>query len=166
MAQEKTLLKAVVGFLVKGQKILLAEKTQKIGKGCLNGYGGGIENGESPDQAMVRELREEAHIKATGIEKVAIIDVYNTRTTGEVSVCTLYVYLVKAWHGEPRASAEMINPKWFSFDQLPKTRMMPGDRAWLSRVLGGKKVRGEVYYGPFQKKLLKPVLVEEVTSLL
>lgn len=165
MGKEKTLLRAVVGFLVKDKKILLAKKTQKIGAGCYNGYGGGIENGETPDQAMLRELHEEAGIRGMGIEKVAIIDVHNTRTTGKISVCTLYAYLVKEWYGEPRTGTEMLNPKWFSFDQLPKTKMMPGDGEWLPMVLGGKKVRGEVHYGPFQKKLLKPVCVEKVTSL-
>jgi 8-oxo-dGTP diphosphatase len=59
---EKVLLNASLCFLVREGKVLLAKKANKIGKNCWNGYGGGVDGKETPEESAVRELREEAGI--------------------------------------------------------------------------------------------------------
>jgi 8-oxo-dGTP diphosphatase len=55
----------VLGFLFNGSYVLLIEKNRPDWcKGLLNGVGGKIESGESPDEAMHREALEEADVKA------------------------------------------------------------------------------------------------------
>ena len=164
MEQEKVLINATVVFLVRSEEVLLAMKTEKIGKGCWNGYGGGVEEGETSEEATVRELYEEATVvvKSEDLEKVAIIDFHNTKSDGCKFVCKVHFYISRKWIGEPKESRTMITPTWFDIDNLPFEKMMPSEKYWLKRILTGEKLRVSVKLGPFQKELLGDV---QITSL-
>lgn len=167
--KEKTLLNATVCFLYKEEEkqILLGLKIGKIGKGRWNGYGGGIEKGESPRVTAVRELMEETKgtiASPDALEKIAIVDFHNTKSNGEKFVCRVHAYLVKEWFGEPQNTKEMANPSWFDVSRLPLDKMMPADRDWLPSALQGRKVMARAYLGPFQKELLRPTVVKFVRS--
>lgn len=164
MKEEKTLLNATLCFLVKDDQVLLGMKTKKIGQGCWNGYGGGIEEEETSEQSILRELKEEAKIITSPnyLDKVAVIYFHNTKSDGNVFVCKVHVYLVHKWAGEPKATGEMASPTWFQKDELPLEKMMPADREWLPIVLSGKKIIAEAHYGPFQKVLLKTTELQYV----
>jgi len=155
MQEEKVLLSATLCFLVKDKEVSLAKKKKKIGQGCWNGYGGGIKLGETPVQAALRELFEEAKVIALpeNLEKVAVIDFHNTKTDGTTFICKVHVYMVYQWQGEPKETEEMGKPKWFEKEFLPLGEMMLADRKWLPIVLSGKKITAEFYYRPFQKRL-------------
>jgi 8-oxo-dGTP diphosphatase len=164
MEKEKFLYYATLAFLVKDDKILLAKKLKKIGKDCWNGYGGGIESAETPEECVLRELLEEAKITTTlaSLEKVALIHFHNLTSQQEYFVCRVHVFFVNSWEGEPQASEEMADPTWFPKYQLPFECMMPADRIWLPLVCQGKKIRARASYGPHQKVLLGEVILKEV----
>lgn len=159
MREEKVLYNATACFLFKDNKILLALKTDKIGKDCWNGYGGGIEEGESAIGAAIRELKEEtSKNKNDGVvaipenlEKIAIVDFHNTKSDGQTFVCRVHFYLV-------------IRPTWFEIDNLPFDQMMPADKVWLPVALSGKKIVAKAHYGPFQKELIGDVEINYVES--
>jgi 8-oxo-dGTP diphosphatase len=92
VSEEKVLTDATVCFLVKDGKMLLAMKADKIGKGCFNGYGGGIDNRESPRQSAIRELEEESGVVTSEefMEKVAIVNCHNTKSDGETFICIVH----------------------------------------------------------------------------
>lgn len=164
MTEEKVLMNATLCFLVRDDKILLARKVDKIGKGCWNGYGGGFEVGENAEQCVIRELKEESDVTtfSDSIEKVAIVNFHNTKSDGEIFVCRVYVYLVRKWIGEPKETEEMLTPTWFSIKNLPFDQMMLADKVWLPEVLIGKRIIAEAYYSPFQKELLGKVIFKQV----
>lgn len=164
MQDEKVLLKATLCFLRRDGKILLALKKEKIGAGCLNGYGGGIEEGEDEKESAVRELLEEARIAAVShdLQKIAIVYFHNTKSDGVTFICECHVYALWRWEGEPISTKEMADPEWFAQDNLPLEKLMLADSFWLPLALSGKKIIAIVYYGPHQKKLLRPVEVREV----
>lgn len=54
-----------LGFIKKGTDILLINRHKKPWKGCWNGLGGKIEDGETPILSMIREIKEEAGIDVT-----------------------------------------------------------------------------------------------------
>ena len=166
ISEEKTLLRASLGFLVKDDQVLLAMKTQKIGKGCWNGYGGGIEIEETPEQSIVREFAEEAKITILPeyMTKSAIIDFHNTKSDGSCFICKVHVYLIKQWQNKPQETETMINPTWFLKKQLPLSKMMPADRVWLPMVLEGKKIVARFNYEPFQKELTGESEIREIDS--
>lgn len=168
MRNEKMLENAVLVFLVKGDKVLLAKKTRNIGVGCYNGYGGGIKSGETPEKAVARELEKESGgmiIRPEHLEKVAIIDFENKKSDGETFSCCVHVFLARRWIGEPRETEEMADPKWFEIKHLPFKKMMPADKFWVPLVLSGKKIFGKAKYGPFQRRLLAPMEIQELQTL-
>ena len=60
----------VVGFLfddLPSKVVLIQKKRPRWQSGRLNGVGGKIEPGETPEQAMVREFREEAGADTSGL---------------------------------------------------------------------------------------------------
>ena len=166
MNEEKILFNATVCYPVRDGKVLLALKTKKIGAGCLNGYGGGIETGERIAQAAVRELEEESGIVAMEehLEKIAVVDFYNTKSDGSVFVCRVHFFTVNRWTGEPRETEEMVTPTWFDITDLPTGQMMPADAQFVPVALGGKKIIVEAHYGPFQKELIGEVVIQEVEN--
>lgn len=174
MNEEKVLFNATVSLLVKGNKVLLGLKTKKIGAGCRNGYGGGIEN-ETIKHAAIRELEEETG-KNSGkeyittseehLEKVAIVDFCNTKSDGETFVCRVHFFIIKKWIGEANETDEMVDPLFFDIDNLPLDQMMPADREFFPQILNGKKIVAKANYGPYQKELIGNVLIKEVDSFL
>lgn len=166
MQEEKILLNATLCYPIRDGKILLGMKAKKIGQGSWNGYGGGIDGEETPEQSASRELAEEVKIKASedSLEKVAIVDFHNTNSDGTAFTCRVHVYFVSQWEGEPQETEEMLKPTWFDKDALPLDKMMLADRYWLPLVLAGKKIVAEAHYGPFQKTLLGEVKLRCVDS--
>ncbi|MFZ2154100.1 MAG: NUDIX domain-containing protein [Candidatus Moraniibacteriota bacterium] len=166
MKEEKVLFNASLGFLLREDKILLAKKAKKIGAGRLNGYGGGIDGDETPQESMVRELKEEAGVitSESSLEKVSIIDFHNTKSDGQTFVCRVHIFFINEWIGEPKESEEMLNPTWFDIKNLPFDEMMPNDKDWLPQALAGKKIIAKAYLGPFQKESLANMEIEVVES--
>lgn len=162
--EEKVLLNAVLCYLIGDKKILLSLKTQKIGKGSFNGFGGGIEPGESEREAAIRELKEESGgvtADSGDLSKVAVLECCNAMAGGETFTCRIHVFFLHKWKGEPRNTDEMENPTWFGFDSLPDSLML-ADKIWLPLVLAGKKIFVKAKYGPYQKSLLGGVEIKEV----
>jgi len=159
------MIKAVLSFPVKEDKILLAVKKKKIGKGLFNGYGGGIEEGETPRQAALRELKEESCIKVTNasiLKKVAMIDFRNMQVDGSILIYRVHVFFLYQWQGEFQSTEEMDRPTWFFKKELPFSKMMAADKEWLPIVLSGVQIIGKATYAPFQEYLIGKMEIKEV----
>lgn len=70
-----------VVFVVRNGKILM-EKLFYDGRSFFSIPGGGIEPGETPEQAAIRELKEECGLDGTIIRKLA--EIYNNGRTEHV----------------------------------------------------------------------------------
>lgn len=165
---EKVLFNATLVFAEdKDGKILLGMKTRKIGAGCWNGYGGGIESGETPEQSALRELEEECNLTGTpeNLEKCAEITFHNTKEDGTQFDCIMHTYFLKNVEGEVKETEEMATPTWFAKNELPYDTMMPADRDWIPHIMKGKKIKAKAWYGPYQKVLLKPTEIKIVKEL-
>jgi mutator protein MutT len=135
---------ATLCFLIRGDppaEILLGFKKAGFGVGKYNGFGGGIEIGETVAEATVREVREEIGVK---------IDEGDLQYAGQLTFefpanpdwnQKVYVYLTRTWDGEPVESTEMT-PSWFAVEDIPYERMWEDDSHWLPRVLAGERIRG------------------------
>jgi 8-oxo-dGTP pyrophosphatase MutT (NUDIX family) len=166
MREEKTLLEAVLVFPVRKNNVLLGIKTEKIGQGCWNGLGGGIENGETPHVAAVREVLQEGPvtIRPEDLQKIAMATLHNTKSDRSTFVCHLHVFLIHRWEGEFVSTEEIIHPTWFKKDQLPLEQMMLADRFWVPRAINDEKIIVRASYGPFQQTLLGKVEIETVND--
>ena len=169
METEKVLAIATVVLPSKDGKVWLGMKTRKIGKDCWNGYGGGVEKGESIIKCAIRELKEESRlrVKPNDLEKVAIVDFHNEKSDGSTFVSRVHFFLVKDWEGEPIETEDgaMITPTFFEIGNLPYDKMMPADKEFFPLILKNKKVLVESYYTLFQKELKREVKIQEVDEL-
>jgi 8-oxo-dGTP pyrophosphatase MutT (NUDIX family) len=167
MQEEKVLLHATLCFPVSNTHVLLGVKMKKIGAERRNGWGGGIDPGETAIECIMREVYEEGRVKALprDFEKVAVVDFENHTSGGDIFVCRVHTYLLHRWDGEFQTTAEMTDPQWFEKQNLPLDEMMPADRIWVPPLMAGKKLYAQAKYGPFQKTLLGEVKIKYLDQL-
>ena len=120
---------ATVCFFIKDSQVLLAEFQYPDGKKLWNGIGGKVDEGETPLEAVVREIGEETNIK------VDVLDLH------EMDVITndnfeLHVFVTSQWSGEITAIDPTLKQfKWFRVDEVPYAVMHEGNDRWLPKVL-------------------------------
>ncbi len=133
------MLETTLCLLKKENKILLAMKKRGFGEGKYNGVGGKIERGETPDDAMIRETKEEILVTPTKYEKVGIIE-FDEFYKGQKEKVMFHLYVASEWQGEPTESDEM-KPEWFDIQNIPYDKMFPDDKYWLPLILEGRKIK-------------------------
>lgn len=100
-------------LLIDNEKVLLVKHTYQSGWYTI---GGGVEPGEAPQQAMLRELKEEVGI--TLISSLQLFSVYYSRN--EKRDDYIIFYIGQGGIQEPVSSSEIADYQWFSMDQLPE----------------------------------------------
>ncbi len=109
----------VAGFLKKDQKILVGQRPENHSLAGLWEFPGGkIEIGETPEQALQRELNEELGIEA----QIGTLKLACTHSYGDVGIIILF-YEVNYWKGEPKAKHHLML-EWI-YPQELKTRPIP-----------------------------------------
>ena len=92
------MLETTLCYLKKDNKILLAMKKRGFAEGKYNGIGGKIEGGETPEEAMIRETKEEIAVTPLTYEKVGFIE-FDEYYKGEKEKIAFHLYLVDEWTG-------------------------------------------------------------------
>ena len=128
---------ATLVFVIRDGRILLIDKKTGLGKGKVNGPGGKVEKGESPEQCAVRECQEELSISVSDLQycgqhRFQFVDGYSIH---------VWVYRTSEYSGEPTESVE-AKPLWVDVDKIPYEKMWEDDRIWLPLLLNGEKFMG------------------------
>ena len=134
-------IKATLLYVIKEGNVLLGKKLRGFGKGDYNGIGGKVDFGETIEQGMIREVKEEICVEPVGYELVGKI-VYDEFMDGEPVVFETFVYVATEYVGDIKTTDEM-EPSWFDVNQLPFDKMFGDDPYWLPQVLAGEKVIAE-----------------------
>lgn len=130
-------------FLLQDNQILLAMKKRGFGAGRWNGVGGKLDEGETVEQALVRECKEEIEVSPTTYEKCAEI-IFHEQHEGSHNTLQVHAFICSEWQGNPTETEEMA-PKWFDLDKIPYENMWADDPHWLPLVLSGKKLECEFH---------------------
>lgn len=141
-----------LSLLFKDNQILLAMKKRGFGDGKWNGYGGKVEENETIEEAAIREIQEEGNVivQKEDLESFGFIDFYfKDKPEWNQKV---HLFKVTNWEGDPEETEEM-KPQWFSFDNIPYDKMWAEDDQWMSKVIQGEKVFGEIHFDEEGKKL-------------
>lgn len=140
LAQGPAFVDAVVCYIVRGGKVLLGvrKKTSTgLGRGKIAGIGGKLEEGETVEAALVREVQEETGLTLEAWEgrgEVRFIWTHNPAWNMKVSV-----FVANKWIGEPTESPD-IRPNWYGLSELPLEEMWEDNSYWVTPVLEGKTV--------------------------
>jgi 8-oxo-dGTP diphosphatase len=120
----------VTALMRKNGKILLGLRPQ--GESLAGSWefpGGKIDQGESPEEALKRELNEELAIDA----EVATLRLVHTHSYGERGVLLLF-YDVNFWKGEPK-NIYHEDLKWVEPEDLQKLQIPEANRNILSKLI-------------------------------
>ncbi len=131
--------------LVKNNdQILLGLKKRGFGEGRWNGFGGKLEQGESIEDAAIREMFEESNIKLLSLEKIGQLDFEFYDNLG--NILEVHLFVSEDFEGDPVETEEML-PKWFHISEIPLNEMWPDDRYWFPLFLENKKFKGRFLFG-------------------
>ena len=134
-------------IIQENSKILLGMKKRGFGKGRWNGFGGKVHNGETIEQAMKRELKEEAGITASKFQKIAIANFYFKRTDEHLPV---HIFKITNFKGKPVETGEM-KPEWFDIKNIPFKKMWPDDKFWMPYFLRNRKFKAHFEFENYNK---------------
>lgn len=124
---------ATLVFAVKDGRILLIRKKRGLGAGKVNGPGGRLEDGETPAECAVREMKEELGVTPTGLRycgesRFQFVDGYSIH---------VFVFLAAGLKGTPVETDEAV-PMWTPLDRIPWEEMWEDDPLWIPLMLEGK----------------------------
>jgi len=128
-------------MLLNEERILLGLKKRGFGTGRWNGFGGKVSEGESIEEAALREIREESGILLTSLNPRGKI---TFRFEGNPEALEVHIFSA-LWHGSAIESEEM-KPQWFALHEIPYENMWPDDKLWLPLLIAGKNIAGEVHF--------------------
>ncbi len=133
--------KATLLFVIRDGKILLIEKKRGLGAGKINGVGGRMEPGETPEQTAVRETEEELCITPESIEYCGEL---SFQFIDGLSI-HVFVFRTECFSGEPTETEE-ANPLWCELENIPYDKMWKDDALWIPLMLKGERFHGRFVF--------------------
>jgi len=131
-----------IAIIYQHPRVLLGMKKKKFGEGKYNGFGGGIEKGESPEDAIKREAMEEARIEIINPKREGkILFKFDSDEQDHL----IYFFKIEKFIGIPKESDEMA-PKWFNVNDIPYEKMWDDSQYWFPRLLNEERFKGIFYY--------------------
>ncbi len=131
----KTLLVVAAALIDGDGRVLLAQRPE--GKSLAGQWefpGGKVEDGETPEAALIRELDEELGIT---VKQACLAPFVFASHTYETFHLLMPLYLIRRWEGEPEAR-EHMSLKWVPPLKLRDYPMPPADVplvSWLQDFL-------------------------------
>ncbi len=127
--------KPVVGvgaIILDGDKILLEKRKNAPSKGKWSVPGGLVELGESVEQAVIREVKEETGLEVIEPRFVDIVDHISLDEKGAVKYHFVIIdYLVTVKSGKPKASSDADALKWVPFNEVEQYNLTESFRRFF-----------------------------------
>ena len=111
----------------QGKVLISLRSDNKILPNFWEFPGGKIKTNESPDDAIVREIKEELSLDIN--KKSLKPSVFNTYTYDEFHAI-IFFYICRSWKGTPLSKT---NQKilWIEIDKLKKYQLLPGSNKFV-----------------------------------
>jgi 8-oxo-dGTP pyrophosphatase MutT (NUDIX family) len=125
------------GVVVRDQEIVVIVPTRRgpSGTRVLGLPKGHPESGESPSQAALREVREEAGVSGQLLESLGIVE-YKYERRGKPVAKRVEFFLIEYGEGDPADhDHEVERAYWMPLAQAATALTYPGEREIVSRVL-------------------------------
>ena len=117
--------------------LLRNKKQQDPNAGKWIGVGGKLERGETPEECVVREVREETGYELTDFQYRGKIVFWLDPWEDEIT----YLFTATGFQktSDQGFSCEEGELRWVPFDEIPSLNLWEGDRYFLKPLLEGKK---------------------------
>lgn len=108
-------------LVIENGKILLIKRKNEPNKGLWSIPGGMVKLGESPEEAAVREFREETGLEAVVENLLGVFNVVVKDDLGRIKYHYIVIdYLGKVVGGILRPGSDVVDAKWFHLEELDK----------------------------------------------
>ncbi|RLE48249.1 hypothetical protein DRJ25_00340 [Candidatus Woesearchaeota archaeon] len=127
----------VLGIIIKDSKIFLTKRTD-IPIWCLPG--GDVKVKETPEKAIIREIKEETGFKATIIKKGSVFkraDFEKKKKNNQPFLCQVFVCKIKS--GTFISNEEVSKVKFFPISKLPFSCLLWQKNIILNTLTNSKK---------------------------
>ncbi|MCB0378225.1 MAG: 8-oxo-dGTP diphosphatase MutT [Bdellovibrionales bacterium] len=129
-SKRPTWIPVVTAMIRKGDHVLVGKRPEgHTLAGQWEFPGGKIEIGESPEEALARELQEELGIEA----EVGEIQLACTHSYPEVGILLVF-FEVRFWKGEPKP-VHHTELKWILPEELAKIEIPEANRRLLPKIM-------------------------------
>ncbi|MDD6043656.1 MAG: 8-oxo-dGTP diphosphatase [Eubacteriaceae bacterium] len=135
-------------YIFRDEEVLMLYRNKKkedANRGKWIGVGGKLENSETPEQCLLREVFEETGLKLTSYRKCGeirfILDAWEDEIT--------YLYTADGFEGEPELKdfdCEEGRLEWIPRDRILELNLWEGDRIFLKDMLQGRDVNLTLHY--------------------
>jgi len=126
-------------FIQKDGKTLMLHRNKKkndINQGKWIGLGGKFDYGESPEQCLVREVKEEAGVTLTKFRLRGVLTFLTT--DGEIEPMYIFVFIATEYLGEIGDCAEGTL-KWVDTKKIFDLNLWEGDRIFWGWLQGDER---------------------------
>lgn len=96
------------------------------------GIGGKVEQGETPDECLVREVREETGFTLTNYHYHGVVEFRNDKWPDE----DMYLYS-SSYYQMPEINCDEGDARWIPEDEVLSLDLWEGDRYFLEPLLAG-----------------------------
>jgi 8-oxo-dGTP diphosphatase len=149
---------ATLCYIKKGNEVLLQKKSKGLfGGDKYNVPGGKLQEGETPEEGVIREIKEETGLNISNLKDQGIVHFYD----GDESkpAWSVHVFSTEQFEGELITNVREGVHEWTKFEDIPYDRMWEDDKYFVPSVLEGKHVTGHFYFekgfGPIYKHNLE-----------
>ena len=124
----------VGAVIIKDGKILLEKRKNEPGKGKWSIPGGLVELGESVEQTVIREVKEETGLDVEKPEHIDVVDNIIRDENDEVKYHFVIIdYFMKLKGGTLKAATDAEELRWVAFDEVQKYDLTKTFRAFFQR---------------------------------
>lgn len=109
------------------------KKDGSVGKWL--GVGGKIEEGETPDECIVRETKEETGLRLTRYRQRGVIRYYSDVWEDEI----MYLYTADGFEGELVDACDEGELRWIPMREVLNLKLWEGDKIFLQKLMDGEQ---------------------------
>ena len=120
----------------QGEYLMLhrVKKKADINKGKWIGVGGKFEEGESPDECLCREVREETGLTLTELQFRGVVT-FLSHDSGSDQF--MYLFTATGWTGELNMDCSEGELAWVPKERIPELPLWEGDMVFLRLLAQG-----------------------------
>lgn len=129
-------------YIEQGGCYLMMHRIRKkndVHEGKWIGVGGHFEEGESPEECLLREVYEETGLELTGYRLRGIVTFVSDVWDSEY----MHLYTADSFHGDASAAIENCSEgvlKWIPKEDVLKLNLWEGDRIFLKLLLESDRI--------------------------